>query len=618
MGLVKFAKKVALAFSAGFGLVAILALPSSAVAIVPVHNLSPKAKLSFTFDDGLANAFVQAAPVLAAHGLSGTSYVATDCIGMTTVPNDCSADPDMPYMSWQQLAELRDVYGWEIGGHSASHPLLDSGNLTDEELTAEIAGGRQVLIDNGFAPENFATPYGDYSNRVLAEIAKWYDSHRGFWDQHDNIWPYNNYLINNMQVQAGVPVSEVLSRIDQAIANQQWLVLTFHGIEPSPSPNPQDYQYGTAELDAIAAYAKAKQDAGQINVVNVGDGLIKGEINLLPNGSLQNGLSEGWFTDEPAFVAADSGGNGNHPEPQNSVLIKSAPSGNTHLFSPKVEVSHTKSYMLQSFLNIFAYSSGELGYYIDEYDVNDDWISGQWVYDRTSPVVAQENFTYTPSSPQVVSARLQVYVTPGSGLEAYVDNFRWFPLEEKLPPPPPPVQNLLPNSSFDSGLTEGWHTNSETSFVADSSGNGSPANPENSIRLLAGDINTSMFAPNVEIDPTETYEISAYLDIRTRTTEEVAFYVDEYDAAGNWISGQYKLAKRDTGVETINFSYQATSDQVKFAGLQIILVGGSGITGYLDDVKFLSPGAPGSLLAPASEVGALPDSASLLRGLPDF
>lgn len=583
-------------------LIAVPVAPMPAAAVVAPHNVEPKAKISFTFDDGLLNALTQAAPTLAAHGLTGTSFVITGCVGMSTWPNNCEADPDVSYMTWEQIAQLRDQYGWEIGGHSVNHPELATHQLTDEELVAEIAGGKQALVDHGFNPVNFAAPYGDYDNRVLAEVAKSYASLRGFWDFDPNVWPYSNFVLSNMQVQTGVSVSSVLARIDQAIASKEWLVLTFHGIEPRPSFDPEDYQYSTANLNTIAAYVKSKQDAGLIKAVNVQDGLVTSTTNLLPNPDLANGFAQGWTTDTPATAVPDNGNHGSYPEPQHAALLTAGASGNTHLYSPKIPVSSSKTYMLHSFLHLFARTSGELGYYIDEYNSSGDWISGQWKGARTAPTVTNAMFTYTPSSPEVAKARLQVYVTPGSGIQAYVDSFRWYPLED-TETPPVATENLLPNSDFSHDISDGWTTNDPTVFIPDSGGNGAPESSEHAIKLISGDGNSSLFAPTVDVSHTIEYNVSAYLNIQTLTDGEIAFYIDEYDIGGNWISGQYKAAKRDTGIEVITFSYVASSGAVKKAGLQIILVANAGITGYLDEVKFLAPAGaspppPGDNLLP--------------------
>ncbi len=564
---------------------AVLALPLSVSAAVAPYNIEPAAKLSFTFDDGLLNAFTQAAPTLAAHGLAGTAYVATTCVGMSAVPNSCAADPDVAYMNWEQVTQLRDTYGWEIGGHAASHPQLSTDGLTDEQLAREVSGGKQIMVDHGINPISFATPYGDYDNRVLAEIAKSYASHRGFWDTSTNVWPYNNYVISNMQVQAGVSVSSVLSRIDQAVANKEWLVLTFHGIEVSPSSNLYDYQYSTANLNTIAAYAKSKQNAGMLKVLNMKDGLVASNTNMLPNGNLSGGMADGWSTDTPGSVTADSGNHGSYPESQHSALLTARPTGNAHLFTPTVNVQSNKTYMMQSYLNLVSRTGGELGYYIDEYNAAGNWISGQWKGAKTSPTVTDAAFTYMPSSPQVTKAKLQVYVTPGSGIRAYVDTFRWYPLDNVDTPPPTP-QNLLPNSSFDKGIDDGWSTDSPTLITADGGGRGSPANPQNAVKLVSSGQNTHLFSPRVAVHPGNGYSLSGYLDMRQIASGEVGFYVDEYDAAGNWISGQYLSGINAIGAGEFTFDYLPRSGNVAKASLQVIVVGGANIVAYLDDLRW--------------------------------
>src|SRR6185369_1808179 len=123
-------------------------------------------------------------------------------------------------------------------------------------------------------------------------------------------------------------------------------------------------------------------------------------------------------------------------------------------------------------------------------NTNGDWISGQWKTAKTALTVGDQMFTYTPSSAQVTTARLQVYVTAGSGIQAYVDNVRWFPLESvDTPPPPPPTQNLLPNSNFDAGVSNGWTTNNTTAFSADTGNHGAPESPTNAVKLTAGSSN---------------------------------------------------------------------------------------------------------------------------------
>jgi peptidoglycan/xylan/chitin deacetylase (PgdA/CDA1 family) len=558
---------------------------AGAPATAAVTNPSPSAKVSFTFDDGLASNLTQAAPALAAHGLSGTAYITTGCVGMATTPNSCAADTDEQYLTWDQVAQLQNTYGWEIGGHTVTHPQLSTDGLTDQQLAQEVGGGRQALVDHGFNPAAFATPYGDYDNRVLAEIAKHYSSHRGFWDVDNNVWPHNDYLLNNMQVQTGVTVAQVKTRIDQAIASNQWLILTFHDIKTSPSTDPEEYEYATASLSEIAAYVKTKRDAGQIKTPTISQGLVTSTGNLLTNGGFTNGISGGWTTDTPAAVVADNGNHGSYPDPTSAVSFV-AGATNSHLFSPKVSVTNTETYMIKSFLNMTARTSGELGYYIDEYDAGNNWISGQWIGAKTSPTVEAINFTYTPTSTAVKKARLQVYANANSGIRAYVDSFQWFSLQDTTPAPP--TNNLLPNSTFDHGIADGWTTDNGTVFSADAANHGSPSDTAHAIKLTGSTAAAHLFAPKVTVKNTSTYNINAYLNLSTLASGEVAFYIDEY-SSNTWVSGQYAYAQRNAGNTPVGFTYIPTSAAVTKARLQIIVTGNSGVNGYLDSVTFLAP-----------------------------
>ena len=146
------------------------------------NNPTPTAKVSFTFDDGLASAYTQAAPTLAKYGLTGTNYVITNCVGMTTTPNTCRADTNRPYMSWAQVQALQNTYGWEIGSHTVDHKCLASNakqdpgdcqasTLTTAQVDTELANSKSALASHGIAATDFAPPYGDYNTSVMAEIA---------------------------------------------------------------------------------------------------------------------------------------------------------------------------------------------------------------------------------------------------------------------------------------------------------------------------------------------------------------------------------------------------------------------------------------------------------------
>ena len=568
-------------------------LPGVANAAVTVENPTAAPLVSFTFDDGNLSALTQAAPTLQAHGLTGTSYVVTDCVGMSAVPNTCRANPDLPYLTWQQVTQLEDDYGWEIGSHTVDHPCLasdaatsdgecQSAKLTAAQVDAQLAGSKAALAAHGITATAFAAPYGDYDNTVMATAAKYYSSMRGFRDEGLNQWPLGDYLVQNVAVEEGSDsVASLKAEVDEAIATRTWVVFTFHDIALQPSQDPDDYQFGTAELDELAAYVASKQAAGAIRSVNVSKGLVSGGTNKLPNGSFDNGLGDGWRTDAPATITVDTGGNGSWPDATNSIELVSGPAP-SHLLSPAVSVSPGTTYLFKSFLNVQTLSSGEVAFYVDEYDAGGTWVSGQYRKRENSAFVEAMNFTYTLSSSTVARASLQVIVA-GAGITARLDNVQLLALgEEEVPPAP---ANLVANGTFDAGISDGWTTNAPATILADAGGHGSPANPVNSVSLQSSASNTHLFSPQVAVTP-GSYSITAFLDVKSRASGEVAFYVDEYDANGDWVSGQYKLGTQALGVVDVTMTYSPSTTGVARASLQVIVVGDSGLVAYVDDVRW--------------------------------
>ncbi|HET7060395.1 MAG TPA: polysaccharide deacetylase family protein [Candidatus Saccharimonadales bacterium] len=556
-------------------------------------SLSPTGRVSFTFDDGLASTYTNALPILSSYGLTGTDYVITGCVDMVTAPNTCHANTDTTYMSWQQIEQLQNA-GWEIGSHTVTHPYLATSDATDgqpnvltpAQVTQELTQSRADLAAHGINATDISTPYGDYNNATLAEIAKYYATQRGFADQNNNDWGYtNDYIVNDFQVEGTTTVAQVEAKIDDAIANNRWLVLTFHNIMPNPSTNPDDYEWGTAQLDQVAAYVKAKQDASQIQSIHVNQGITTSDTNLLQNASFNDGISNGWTTDAPSNITLDTNNNGSYPDPTNSVKLTSLPSGEGHLFSQRVPVSPGTTYMIKSFLNVQTITSGSVGFYVDEYDANGTWISGQYLKAEPSAFVEEMSFLYRPSSANVTTASLQIIVG-GIGINAYIDNVQWFPTGITPTPPPTPT-NLVVNGTFDSGIAGGWTTDAPSNITADSANNGSPSNPVNSVKMVAGTSgNTHLFSPKVTVDSTKQYNLTCYLNLKAINSGEVAFYIDEYDANGNWISGQYKAGVSAVSAKDVSFNYIPSSANVKSASLQVIVVGNSGITAYVDDIRW--------------------------------
>lgn len=385
-------------------------------AYADVSQPVPQAQVSFTFDDGTLDALTLAAPTLQKYGITGTDYVISGCVGTT---GTCNADPNAAYMDWDQISQLNSQYGWEIGGHSNTHPLMTE--ISDAQIEQEVATSKQQLAAHGYDAKAFATPFGDYNSKVEAAVSKYYTSHRGFHDIGYNGWPYTPHLLYVQQVQAGVSVETVKSYIDTAKANNYWLILVFHVISDNASNDPEDYQYSTSDLDEIAAYVKAQN----IKTTNITAGLVAGSNNLLP---INTDLQSGWTTDAPSAVTADTNNHGSAPEPADSLQVVAQTTQDVHLFSPQVTVSPTDTYVINGYLNIVGEGeqTGSISAYVDEYDANGNWISGQLKQTITNAAFKDLSFAYTATSNTVVKASLQIIAAINSGITAFLDNLGWF------------------------------------------------------------------------------------------------------------------------------------------------------------------------------------------------
>jgi peptidoglycan/xylan/chitin deacetylase (PgdA/CDA1 family) len=125
---------------------------------VNTQQVQTNTVVSLTFDDQYENQWRYAVPLLQSHSMNATFYVIT-------------SDTDNGFsccMSWSQLQTLQSQ-GDDIGSHTIDHPDLTT--LTPAQVTQEVCGSRQDLINNGITnPVSFAYPFGSYNSSVEATV----------------------------------------------------------------------------------------------------------------------------------------------------------------------------------------------------------------------------------------------------------------------------------------------------------------------------------------------------------------------------------------------------------------------------------------------------------------
>ncbi|WP_369383614.1 polysaccharide deacetylase family protein [Streptomyces sp. cg36] len=125
----------------------------------------PARPVVLTFDDGFADLPGPTADALAARGLCATAYLTTGALA----PGGRSLLPPAPMMTLDRAPAL-ERYGIEIGGHTVSHPQLDT--LAPRALRRELADSKAALEDVlGHRVAHLAYPHG-YNSAAVRRAAR--------------------------------------------------------------------------------------------------------------------------------------------------------------------------------------------------------------------------------------------------------------------------------------------------------------------------------------------------------------------------------------------------------------------------------------------------------------
>jgi hypothetical protein len=176
-----------------------------------------KPLVTFVFDDGYETDYTVAKDIFSARGEAASTAVVTGWVNTKD------------YLSVSQLAGLQEA-GWEIMGHTVSHPNLR--DLSENQLESELSQSKAALEGWGLHVRNMVYPYNKSNETVRRITAKYYRAGRAGQKMLNSTGsdPYD-LKSSSCELSFWHKMSDIKSRIDRAYAEKKWLVLYQHLID---------------------------------------------------------------------------------------------------------------------------------------------------------------------------------------------------------------------------------------------------------------------------------------------------------------------------------------------------------------------------------------------------
>lgn len=215
--------------------------------------------VTFTVDNVTEHFFDTFMPEFFDRNIPGTLFGQTQPI--TGAPGD---------MTWEDAQSLA-LHGWEFGAHGYSHTPLTK--VSDDVLELELGvPAAQIYARTGIFPVTFASPNGDYDDRVLARVRFYYKAHfRGWGNEGINLMDQtDHYLVYREHVSNTKSVAEICAEMERAGREGYWLVYIWHRVVEEPS---YEYENAITQFEGVLDCAASLRDAGVIRLMTARDAL---------------------------------------------------------------------------------------------------------------------------------------------------------------------------------------------------------------------------------------------------------------------------------------------------------------------------------------------------------
>ena len=151
----------------------------------------PDKTVAITFDDGFANLYSVAYPILRSCGFTATIFLVPGYCGKNNQwPGQPEGIPTLDLLDWERIREMNDD-GFDFGAHTMEH--ADLSTLPTERAREEIVSSKLIIQEHlGKSVEFFAYPYGTKNKEIEAMVRMNFHgacgTNLGFTNMNSNIY----------------------------------------------------------------------------------------------------------------------------------------------------------------------------------------------------------------------------------------------------------------------------------------------------------------------------------------------------------------------------------------------------------------------------------------------